>query len=126
MPDGPVIGIVDDDSSMREALQAFVESLGHRAVCFHSAEHFLAAAEPDTLSCLILDVRMPGLSGIELQVQLRERGDRIPVIFMSSFADDQTQARALNDGASGFLGKPVDQDALLELLGKTLVARFEE
>jgi FixJ family two-component response regulator len=123
--DGPVIGIVDDDSSMREALQALVESLGHRAACFPSAEQFLATAEPNKLACLILDIRMPGLSGIELQALLRRRGDRLPIIFMSSYADDQTRARALNDGAFGFLGKPVDEGALLGLLSSALVSRRE-
>lgn len=122
MPDAPVIGIVDDDSSMREALQGLVQSLGHRAVAFASAEHFLAAAEPAALACLILDVRMPGISGIELQALLRRRGHRLPILFMTSYVDAQTRARALEGGASGFLGKPVDGDALIACLRSALTA----
>ncbi|MBR0667763.1 response regulator [Roseomonas hellenica] len=123
MPDAPVIGIVDDDSSMREALQGLVQSLGCRAVAFASAEHFLAAAEPAALACLILDVRMPGLDGIALQALLRDRGHRLPILFMTSYVDARTRARALEGGAIGFLGKPVDDDALIACLRGALAAQ---
>lgn len=122
MPDGSVIGIVDDDSSMRDALQGLLQSLGHRAVAFASAEHFLAEAEPAALACLILDVRMPGLDGIALQALLRSRGHRLPILFMTSYVDARTRARALEGGALGFLGKPVDGDALIACLHSALAA----
>lgn len=122
MPDGSVIGIVDDDSSMRDALQGLVQSLGHRALVFASAEHFLAEAEPAALACLILDIRMPGLDGIALQALLRSRGHRLPILFMTSYVDARTRARAIEGGAAGFLGKPVDGDALIACLRSALAA----
>jgi len=105
--------IVDDDESVREALQSLLKSMGLRAEGFVSAEDFLHSAPlPDT-TCLILDVRMPGMGGLELQRQLAADERRIPIIFITAHGDEDTRARALQAGAVDFLAKPFSEEALL-------------
>jgi len=107
------VGIVDDDESVRDAISSLLRSAGYKTAGFASAEAFLQArscAEPD---CLVLDVRMPGLSGLELQRELHDLKSPIPVIFITAHNDDQVRATALQQGAAAFLGKPFNDDALL-------------
>ena len=115
-----LIAIVDDDESVREATKTFVRSLGHQASTFASAEEFLKSEQVHDTSCLITDVQMPGLSGIDLQDHLVARGHSIPTIFMTGYPDVSVQARAMKAGAVGFLSKPYNVDHLIGCLDKAL------
>jgi FixJ family two-component response regulator len=106
------ISIVDDDESVREALKSLLKSAGFQADAFASAEEFLNSGEFAT-ACLILDVRMPGMSGIELQDRLYTSHPGLPIVFVSAHADEEARARALENGAVGFLQKPFSDEALL-------------
>ena len=121
--DGSVVMIVDDDDSMRRAARRLVKSFGLGVDTFASAEDFLASGRLAETACLVLDVHMPGLSGIELQSKLIAEGHRIPVIFITAFADEKTQARALEAGAYAYLIKPFDEDDLLEGIRRALQPR---
>jgi FixJ family two-component response regulator len=112
----PVISIVDDDESIREATKSLVRSLGYRAVTFSSAEEFLGSGHLDATACLITDVHMPGISGVELQDRLIADGRRMPVIFITAFPDDRLRKHALNAGALGYLDKPFCEDRLIACL----------
>jgi FixJ family two-component response regulator len=116
----PLISIVDDDESLREAVQALLASTGRRAVAFGSAEQFLASSAVQSSDCLILDLRMPGISGLELQQRMRAAGHRIPTIVLTAHADDVTRARALAAGAVAVLPKPFQPDTLLEAVEASL------
>jgi FixJ family two-component response regulator len=116
----PVISIVDDDESVREATKSLVRSLGYKAMTFGSAEEFLSSAHLAATACLITDVQMPGLSGVELQDRLIADGHRMPVIFVTSFPDDRLQRRVLKSGAIGYLPKPFDEDRLIECIDAAL------
>jgi FixJ family two-component response regulator len=115
-----VISIVDDDESCREATKGLVRSLGYKAATFSSAEEFLSSERLHDTSCLITDVQMPGLSGVELQSRLIEVGYTMPVIFLTAFPEDRVRARALGAGAFGFLGKPFDEENLIGCLTRAL------
>jgi FixJ family two-component response regulator len=117
-----VIAIVDDDEAVREAMKTLVRSLGYNASMFGSANKFLNSEQVDDTSCLITDVQMPGLSGLDLQDRLIAQGHRIPIIFITGHPDDNARARAMKAGAIGFLSKPVNADHLLGYLGKALQA----
>jgi FixJ family two-component response regulator len=121
--DGSVVMIVDDDDSMRRAARRLVKSFGLGVDTFASAEDFLASGRLGETACLVLDVQMPGLSGIELQSKLIAEGHHIPVIFITAFADEKTQARALEAGAYAYLIKPFDEDDLLEGIRRALQPR---
>jgi len=110
-----VISIVDDDPLVREGLISLVRSAGFATQAFASAEEFLSLADHDNIACLILDVRLPGMSGLELQSQLTVTvsNHRIPVVFMTARDDEATRQRALKGGAVDFLCKPVRREALL-------------
>lgn len=116
-----MIAIVDDDDGVREALEAFLQSLGYQARTFASAEAFLESSNRRAVDCMILDNRMSGLSGLELLKILNSETGAPSVIFMTSYGDEQTRARALAAGASYFLSKPVDllvlSDCLRSILG---------
>jgi len=112
----PLIAIVDDDESFRGAVQALLQSAGRRAVTFASADQFLASGAAATADCLILDLRMPGINGLELQRRLRAAGLRIPTIVITAHADDVSRARALAAGAATFLPKPFQPDVLLQAI----------
>ncbi|WP_275785435.1 response regulator transcription factor [Pararhizobium gei] len=117
----PVIAIVDDDQSIREALDDLVLSCGYKSRLFTSAEAFLAADDRGAISCMLVDVKMPGLTGIELQAVLNEQTvPKPPMIFMTSYHDERTKAAALNGGAFAFLGKPVNFDQLVLCLEEAL------
>ena len=109
-----MISIVDDDPSVREATKGLVRSLGYGAAAFASAEDFLQSDQVNDTACLITDVQMPGLSGVELQSRLIAQGNCTPIIFITAFPEQRIRTRALEAGAVGFLSKPFDEDRLIE------------
>jgi FixJ family two-component response regulator len=109
-----LIAIVDDDQSVQCALQDLIESEGLFTLCFGSAEQFLDSEARYTAACLIADVRMPGMSGIELQAKLKVDQCRIPIIFITAHGDAKMRIQAMRDGAVEFLTKPFDNAVLLE------------
>ena len=113
MPRVPLIAIVDDDDSLRDSLDNLIRSVGFRVEGFASAEAFLQSQRAPETACLILDVRMPGMSGLELQQQLGAANGHIPIIFVTAYADDDVRARALAAGAVAFLSKPCREEDLL-------------
>lgn len=114
------IVIVDDDRSVQIALQDLIESEGLSTLCFSSAEQFLDSGAQHTAACLIADIRMPGMSGLELQTKLKAGRCRVPIIFITAHGDAKMQARALRDGALKFLAKPFDNTVLLEAVHAAL------
>ena len=115
-----MISIVDDDESVREATKGLVRSLGYAAATFASSEEFLNSDLLNDTSCLITDVQMPGLNGLELQSRLIAMGCRIPVIFVTAFPQEQVRLRALKAGAIGFLGKPFSDNHLIHCLDRAI------
>jgi FixJ family two-component response regulator len=111
-----LIAIVDDDKSVQSALQDLVESEGLSTLCFGSAEQFLDSGAQRNAACLIADIRMPGMSGLELQGKLKADRCRIPIIFITAHGDAKMQTQALREGALKFLAKPFDNTVLLEAL----------
>jgi len=122
LQDAPIISIIDDDESMRCAVKSLVTSLGFGAYTFASAEKFLQSPRLDDTSCLITDLQMPGLSGVELQKLLVAQGRRMPIIFMTAFPEERMRARAMEAGALGFLSKPFESETLIKLIGKAIEA----
>ncbi len=118
-----MIAIVDDDESVREATKSLVRSLGYEATTFGSAEEFLGSAEKTVAACLITDVKMPGLSGVELHDRLIADGHRMPTIFISAFPDQRVQRRVLRSGAIGYLNKPFAEDHLIACIETALKDR---
>jgi FixJ family two-component response regulator len=123
VPHTPVIAIVDDDESFRHATLSFVRSLGYSAAAFPSADAFLNSDAIENTDCLITDVQMPGMSGIELQNHLLAQGNRVPVIFVTAFPETEARGDALRAGAVGFLGKPFGDENLISCLNKALATR---
>jgi FixJ family two-component response regulator len=115
-PNSRLIAIVDDDESLQSALKDLIESEGLPALCFGSAEQFLDSDARHKAACLIADIRMPGMSGLELQAKLKTEGCRIPIIFITAHGDDEMRILAMRDGAVEFLSKPFDDTALLEIV----------
>ena len=120
MSEVPLVAVVDDDESMREATQSLLLSAGFRAAVFASAEDFLQAPQRQDTACLIVDVRMPGMSGLDLQQQLARSRSAIALIFITSHEDDEARARALRAGAVDFLYKPFSDEALLRAIRSAL------
>ena len=116
----PVISIIDDDEAVRVATQSLLRSLGFDTHTFASAEDFLQSARVRDSSCVITDVQMPGLSGVELQDRLRAQGHRTPVIFLTAFPDEKMRTQAMNAGAVCFLSKPFDCATLITCLDTAL------
>jgi FixJ family two-component response regulator len=116
----PIVSIVDDDSSVRAATDNLVRSLGYVVHTFASAEEFLASPHLNDTSCVIADVQMPAMSGLELQACLLAQGCRVPFIFITAFALDDARVRALNAGAICFLAKPFSVEALINCLETAL------
>src|ERR1700704_369678 len=110
----PLVAIVDDDDSMRSALQGLLKAVGLTAQAFASAEEFLNSGQQHQAGCLIADIRMPGMSGLELQAKLNAERCRIPIIFITAHGDAKMRRQALRAGAVEFLAKPFDDEALLE------------
>jgi FixJ family two-component response regulator len=120
MSGAALISIVDDDDSLRNSLYNLIRSVGFGVQGFPSAEAFLNSNQTGDTACLILDVRMPGMSGLDLQRQLVADNSRIPIIFITSHADDDARARALEAGAVAFLYKPFREEALLKAIDSAL------
>ena len=116
----PLVFIVDDDGSVRRSTERLVRSLGMRAESFASAQDLLNSRRAAEAACLILDVRMPNMDGLELQRLLSETEQRIPVIFFSARATKEEEDRALRSGAVAFLRKPVRKDALLRVIRRAV------
>ena len=115
-----MISIVDDDKSMRDATEGLVRSLGYRTATFDCAEEFIGSGQLNDTACLITDVQMPGLSGLELQDHLIAHGRALPVIFMTALEEEAVRVRALRGGAVGFFRKPFDEDKLVECLDRAV------
>jgi FixJ family two-component response regulator len=115
-----VVVSVDDDFRVRESIERLVESAGYAASVFSSAEEFLQSGTLARAICLVTDVRMPGMDGIELQRCIRLDRPELPVIFISAHHDDETRKRALDEGAAGFLYKPFDGGELLRAIEDAL------
>ena len=109
-----LVAIVDDDDSMRSALQGLLKAVGLPAQAFGSAEEFLNSGQQHQAACLIADIRMPGMSGLELQAHLNAERCRIPTIFITAHGDAKMRIQALREGAVEFLAKPFDDEALLD------------
>jgi FixJ family two-component response regulator len=108
-----IVAAVDDDFRVRESIESLVASAGHTPLVFASAEEFLQSGAPESAVCLITDVRMPGIDGLELQRRVRLKYPLLPVIFITAHYDNETRQRALSQGAAGFLYKPFDAADLL-------------
>jgi FixJ family two-component response regulator len=119
----PVIAIVDDDESFRHATISFIRSLGYSTAAFPSADAFINSEVVENTDCLITDVQMPGMSGIELQNYLTAQGHRVPIIFVTAFPEMEARDNALRAGAVGFLGKPFGDENLISCLNKALATR---
>src|SRR5215469_2941145 len=112
----PLISIVDDDALARDGIRELVESLGYRTTIFESAEGFLQSSIVAETACLITDLQMPGLSGLELQQALRSQGFHTPVILITAFPNEKHRTRAIDNGAIGFLSKPFEEECLIKCL----------
>ena len=115
-----LVAIVDDDDLMRSSLRGLLKSAGMPALEFSSAEEFLRSGAQKETACLIADIRMPGMSGLELQAQLNAERCRIPTIFITAHGDARMRMQALRAGASEFLSKPFDDEALLQIVQAAL------
>jgi len=111
-----LVAIVDDDESVQSALQDLIESDGLSTLCFGSAEQFLDSGARHQAACLIADIRMPGISGLELQAKLKAERCRIPIIFITAHGDAGMRIQAMREGAVEFLSKPFDDTVLLEIV----------
>jgi FixJ family two-component response regulator len=121
----PVISIIDDDKAVRDATQDFVRSLGYATNAFSSAEEYLQFGRVHGPSCLIADVRMPGMSGPELQDRLIAEKDFVPIIFMTAFPDENLRDKVCRAGACAFLTKPCDDNVLIGCLERALNDNFQ-
>jgi FixJ family two-component response regulator len=109
-----LVAVVDDDESVRNAVHGVLRSVGLKVQAFSSAAEFLESGKQDQTGCLITDVQMPGMTGLELQARLAEDEYRIPVIFITAFGNARMRAQAMRAGAVEFLGKPFNDEVLLE------------
>ncbi len=112
--DRPVISVVDDDESLRRSLSNLLRSVGFGVETFASADEFLRSAQRENTGCLVLDLQMPGMSGLDLLRQLAFRDSRIRVVILTAHGDEETRRRSLQAGAVAFLDKPFHSDALLD------------
>ncbi|TLX07097.1 response regulator [Rhizobium sp. MHM7A] len=130
LPDGavierPTVVVIDDDISVRESLELLIMSAGWRPLLFESAQSYLATPLSSAPCCLVLDMNMPGLNGLDLQTMIKVGGSRMPIIFVSGFGDVPMTVKALKGGALDFLTKPIDTPALLEAI-RAALAQSEE
>jgi two-component system response regulator FixJ len=116
---GPV-SVVDDDESVRQALAGLLRSAGFQVSTFASAEEFVASAQLGESRCLILDLRLPGMSGLELQQRLANEGRRLPIVILTAHGDEEARARALKAGVVAFMPKPFDGEVLLRTVEAAL------
>jgi FixJ family two-component response regulator len=117
---GQTIFIIDDDESVRRAVRRLIRSVGLNVETCATAEEFLQAPEQPAPGCLILDVHLPGLSGLELQQRLKAEGRPIPTVFITAYANDQVRKQALQAGAIAFLEKPFEERCLLEAVKRAV------
>jgi len=122
----PVISVVDDHASVRVGTENLLNSLGYTVHTFASAEEFLRSAHFSDTSCVITDVQLPAMSGVQLQALLLAQGHHVPIIFITAFSDDAVRARALQAGAICFLTKPLDRLTLIKCLETALERRGGE
>ena len=115
-----LVVIVDDDELIRDSLNGLMKAAGFPALTFASAEEFLDSGQQEHTACLIADIRMPGMSGLELQSRLSRDNLRIPIIFITAEGDEKMRMQALRAGAVEFLAKPIDDDALLDIVQAAL------
>ena len=120
MPKVPVISVIDDDASVRAATNRLVRSHGYVVLSFASAAEFLRSPQARDSSCVIADVQMPGMSGVELQSVLQAQGRRVPIIFITAFPQESVRVQALNAGAVCFLTKPFEGLTLIKCLEMAL------
>jgi FixJ family two-component response regulator len=116
----PIISIVDDDETLRRSLDNLIRSAGLRARAFSSAEEFLKSSQPGETDCLLLDVCLPGMSGLDLQRQLTAPSSDLPIIFMTAHESGHQRKQALAAGAVAFLNKPFDEEDLLNAIDRAL------
>jgi FixJ family two-component response regulator len=109
-----VVAVIDDDESVRESVVGLIESVGHSVTFFRSAEEFLDSAEINTVACMIVDVRLPGISGLELFSQMRANQRSVPTVFITAHADARVRRQAIEAGGIAFLYKPFQPDVLLD------------
>jgi FixJ family two-component response regulator len=121
-----IIAIVDDDEAVRVAIGRLLQALGYCASLFASADEFLRSEQVGSTACLITDLHMPGLSGLDLQERLIARGDRIPIIFITGYPEENVRTRAMKAGAVGFVGKPCNREQLTACVEKALSANWSQ
>jgi len=121
-----IVHVVDDDASWRTSVRRLLSAAGYRVVLYDSAEAFLETADLGLAGCVLLDVRMPGLTGLQLQQRLGDLGRALPVIFISGHGDIPTSVLAMKGGADNFLTKPVDTDVLLDAIAQAIAREREE
>jgi FixJ family two-component response regulator len=112
----PLVAIVDDDASVRQSTDRLIRSFGYRTQVFGSGQEFLSSGAAECAACLLLDVRMPGMDGLDVQRSLTERGTHIPIVFITARASDEEERRARSAGAVEFLRKPVSQASLRQAI----------
>jgi FixJ family two-component response regulator len=117
----PMIAVVDDDESVRESLPDLLKEFGFATQSFSSAEDFLASNCIENIKCLILDIVMPGMTGLELQTELKNRGQKVPIVFITARSDNSVRPRLLERGAAECLFKPFSDTALLHALNQALL-----
>jgi FixJ family two-component response regulator len=123
---GALVYVVDDDASAREGVARVIRSAGVMTRTFASGEEFLAAPRPKTPSCLVLDVNLPGASGLDVQQELAQSGPQLPIVFLTGHGDIPMTVRAVRAGAADFLTKPVDDEALLSTIQRCITSYEEE
>jgi FixJ family two-component response regulator len=116
----PLISVVDDNDAVRESLKGLIRSVGFAVKVFPSAEEFLSSDQLNDTRCLILDVRMPGMGGLELQRRLVKSSSDIPIIFITAHGDEAARSQALKDGAADYLFKPFSEQALLNAINAAI------
>ena len=116
----PLLSVIDDDEMLRESVPDLLREFGFAALAFSSGQEFLSSSHVDETSCLILDVAMPGMSGLDVQKELKRRGQAIPIIFITGQKNDDIREQALRQGAVRFLHKPFSDSALLDAVNTAL------
>src|SRR5579871_1961589 len=116
----PIVFVIDDDAAVREAIKELLLSVGHAVEAYSTAEEFLTRRDPQVPGCLVLDVRLPGTSGLELQKRLQAQKDRVPIIFISGYGDVPMAVQVMKAGAVDFLQKPFREQELLECVQAAL------
>ena len=120
------ISVVDDDASTRRSTKLLIESFGFQAADFESAESFLKSSQLEETSCLVVDVRMAGMNGLQLQRYLADAGHKIPIVFITAYDDGESRRQAMQAGAVAFLAKPFSDDLLLQTISSALAVRQRE